>query len=85
MPSATARVSGMAIQPLKPTLSRNHAITKAMAVAMTINTLSSSLSEENSPIGLAVVLSELARRRKDMGSKGFGSKGLESCGLHGMD
>ena|GEM_PF-4752363 len=51
MPSATIMVSGMAIQPLHPYLSRNQTSTNAMDVAMTIRTLNSIFRDENSPIG----------------------------------
>ncbi len=46
MPKATARVMGMAIHTLSPTLSRNHAMMNAMAVEMVIRTLNSILSDE---------------------------------------
>ncbi|BDR52886.1 hypothetical protein KIM372_07930 [Bombiscardovia nodaiensis] len=51
MPRATTSVSGIAIHPDQPILSRNQAITKAIAVEMVISTLSSILREENAPIG----------------------------------
>ena len=54
MPKATARVIGMAIHRLNPTLSRNQAMMNAMMVEMVINTLNSILSEENKPIGRSV-------------------------------
>ena len=63
MPRATASVIGMATHPVRPTLSRNHAITNAMAVEMTIRTDNSNFSDEKKPIGRPLSNSRFARGR----------------------